>query len=135
MNRELRNAKNLSDKHLMLFLLMNEWVKVKQENKSVEEYLLSLGYSDIAVYGTSYVGQRLCDELCDSKVNIKYCIDQKGSGNYKGCTIVPLSRECEAVDAIIVTPIFYFEEIRSQITKVMDVPIISIEEIIYGLSD
>lgn len=135
MNKELFNAKNLSDKHLMLFLLMNEWVKAKQMNKFVDAYLLAQGYRTIAVYGMSYVGQRLCDELCDSKVKIKYCMDQKGSGNYRGYTIFPLNKECEPVDVIVVTAIFHFEEIRSQIAKIMNVPIVSIEEIIYELTD
>ncbi|RRK34649.1 hypothetical protein EBB54_27405 [Schaedlerella arabinosiphila] len=134
MNRELRKAKNLSDKHLMLFLLMNEWLKAKQRDRSVEEYLLKAGYKEIAVYGVSYVGQRFCDELQGSRsIKIRYCIDQKGSGSYKGYDIRPLTGKNEDVDAVIVTPIFYFEEIKSQIEKVVTAEVISIEEIIYGL--
>lgn len=133
---KLKNVQNMSDKHLMLFLLMNEWVKAKQENKSIEEYLICAGYHSVAVYGMSYAGQRLCDELDNCNVTIKYCIDQRGSGNYKGHNIVPLSEKCEYVDVVIVTPIFYYEEIKNEILKVFpDFSVLSLEEIIYDLTN
>ena len=135
MNSELRKAKNLSDKHLMLFLLMNEWVKVKQANKSVSEFLLNEGYRRIAIYGMSYVGQRLYDELMDSDVEIIACIDQKGGGTYFNHNIVSVDKLPDDIDAIIVTPIFYFEEIKKNLEKNVLANIVSLEEIIYGLGE
>ena len=135
MNSELRKAKNLSDKHLMLFLLMNEWVKVKQANKSVSEFLLNEGYRRIAIYGMSYVGQRLYDELMDSDVEIIACIDQKGGGTYFNHNIVDVDKLPSDIDAIIVTPIFYFEEIKKNLEKNVLANIVSLEEIIYGLGE
>lgn len=135
MNRELKKAKNLSDKHLMLFLLMNEWVKVKQQNKSIEGCLLKLGYKKIAIYGMSYAGQRLFDELLNTSAEIVCCIDQKSGGIYRGYEIIP-AKECpDGVDVVIVTPIFYYDEIRQQLERGISARIISLEEVIYGLSD
>ena len=48
---ELEKAKNMSDKHLALFLMMNQWVKVKQEGKSLVTYLEKNDYKKIAIYG------------------------------------------------------------------------------------
>ena len=31
----VEKTKNLSDKHLALFMMMNQWVKVKQEGKNL----------------------------------------------------------------------------------------------------
>lgn len=135
MNSELRKAKNLSDKHLMLFLLMNEWVKVKQANKSVSGFLLNEGYRRIAIYGMSYAGQRLYDELMDSDVEIIACIDQKGGGTYSNHNIVDVDKLPSDIDAIIVTPIFYFEEIKKNLEKNVLANIVSLEEIIYGLGE
>ena len=39
--------------------------------------------------------------------------------------------ELESVDAIIVTPIYYFEEIEGKLVEKVDCPIISIEDIMY----
>ena len=135
LNSELRKAKNLSDKHLMLFLLMNEWVKVKQANKSVSGYLLNRGYRRIAIYGMSYAGQRLYDELMDSDVEIIACIDQKGGGTYYNHGIVDAGKMPIDIDAIIVTPIFYFEEIKHSLEKSSTANIISLEQIIYELGE
>lgn len=135
MNRELKKAKNLSDKHLMLFLLMNEWVKVKQQGKSVEQSLTGQGLRKIGIYGMSYAGQRLCDELTDTSIEIACCMDQKGGGTYKGHGIVS-AKECpKKLDAVIVTPIFYYDEIRQQLERRINAQIISLEEVVYGLSD
>ena len=138
MNSELRKAKNLSDKHLMLFLLMNEWVKVKQADKSVSGYLSDKGYRKIAIYGMSYAGQRLYDELAGSNVEIIYCMDQKGGGTYRNHSIKGV-RGFDGlqgkIDAVIVTPIFYYEEIRQTIEKNTEADIISLEEIIYELGE
>ena len=37
--------KEYSDKHLALFLLMNQWVRVKQEGKSLSDYFEKNGYT------------------------------------------------------------------------------------------
>lgn len=36
---ETEKAKSMSDKHLALFLMMNQWVKVKQQGKNLSSYL------------------------------------------------------------------------------------------------
>ncbi len=135
MNSELKKAKNLSDKHLMLFLLMNEWVKIKQKNKSVAESLIKQGYQKIAIYGMSYAGQRLCDELDGSGVEIVGCMDQKNGGMYLGHRITSVDGIPDNADAIIVTPIFYFEEIKERLEGKTKAKIISLEEVIYGLNE
>lgn len=37
-------TKSMSDKHLALFLMMNQWVKVKQEGKNLAEYFKGNSY-------------------------------------------------------------------------------------------
>lgn len=135
MNHELKKAKNLSDKHLMLFLLMNEWVKVKQQNKSIADSLIEQGYKRIGIYGMSYAGQRLYDELADTPIEIVCCMDQKSGGTYRGHEIITVKDCPDEIDVIIVTPIFFYNEIRQQLERSVIAGIISLEEVIYGLSD
>ena len=61
--KQLRNIESYSDKHLKLFLLMNQWVKIKQKGKNLESYFKKNGFKRIAVYGMSYVGETLVEEL------------------------------------------------------------------------
>lgn len=136
MNAELKKAKNLSDKHLMMFLLMNEWVKVKQQNKSIAQYLKIRGISSLAIYGMSYIGQRLVDELLDSEIKIVKLYDAKSGGKYRGMDIVSAEKGSDSLhDAVIVTPIFYYDEICESLTKKGFARTINIEEIIYGMTN
>ena len=43
MGNKMMEWENLSNKHLSLFLLMNRWVKVKQEGKNLADYLKQEG--------------------------------------------------------------------------------------------
>lgn len=123
--------RDMSDKHLALFLMMNQWVAVKQEGKNLADYLERMGYGTIAIYGMSYAGERLREELKDSSVQIKYGIDQKAGSIYSDIDLVTLEDELEPVDAVIVTPIFFFDEIEEKLSQKLDCPIISLEDILY----
>ena len=121
----------MSDKHLALFLMMNQWVKVKQEGKNLASYFEKNGYKTIAVYGMSYAGETLVNELKDSQIELKYGIDKNANHLYADMDIVTLDDSLEEVDAVVVTPIFFFEEIEEQLSQVLDCPIISLEDILY----
>ena len=56
-------TRELAEKHLALFLMMNQWVKVKQEGKNLSCYFEKNGYKKIAIYGMSYAGETLLEEL------------------------------------------------------------------------
>ena len=49
----IKKSKNLSDKHLALFFMMNQWVKIKQEGKNIVSYFERTSYKKIAIYGMS----------------------------------------------------------------------------------
>ena len=122
---------NMSDKHLGLFLLMNQWVQVKQEGKNLSSYFENNGYKRIAIYGMSYVGETLLEELKNTKTEVKYSIDKNANALYADINIVSPDGELEEVDAIVVTSIFYMDEIEEMLSKKVSYPIISLEDILY----
>lgn len=121
----------LSDKHLALYMLMNQWVQVKQEGKSLVSYFEANEYTNIAIYGMNYVGQTLYRELENSLITIKYAIDQNAENIYADCEVLTMEDDLENVDAVIVTPIYYFDEIERKLREKVDCPIISVEDIVY----
>lgn len=131
MGNSVTEWKNMSDKHLALFLLMNQWVKVKQEGKNLAEYFEREGYHEIAIYGMSYAGETFADELQGSDVKIKYGIDKKADTIYAEFDVISPDEELEEVDAIVVTSITFFDEIEELLSKKVDCPIISLEDILY----
>lgn len=121
----------MSNKHLALFQMMNEWVKVKQEGKNLYSYFESNGYKKIAIYGMSYAGERLVDELKNTSVEVAYAIDQRADSLCADVDIVTMNDALEKVDAIVVTAITFFDEIEDNLVEKIDCPIISLEDILY----
>lgn len=128
---EKEKAKAMSDKHLALFLMMNQWVKVKQEGKNLAEYFKRNGYKKIAVYGMSYAGETLVDELRGSEIEIAYGIDRNTNGIYSDMNIFSIEDELGEVDVVIVTAITFFDEISERLSEKMRCPIFSLEDILY----
>lgn len=132
-NNQFNEKTELSNKHLSLFLLMNQWVKVKQEGKNIADYLKREGYKKIAIYGMSYVGETLASELAETDIEIAYGIDRKADEVYADFNILSPKDALEDVDAIIVTAIFYYDEIKEILSKKMNCPILSLEDILYEI--
>lgn len=124
-------SKNMSDKHLALFLMMNQWVKVKQEGKNLSEYFKKNGYQKIAVYGMSYAGETLVDELKSGGIEVAYGIDRNADSLYSDVEVCSMEDELGEVDAVVVTAITFFDDIEKKLSEKMDCPIISLEDVLY----
>lgn len=127
------NWEEMSDKHLALMQLMNRWLQTKQQGKSVTDYLHRNNISTIAIYGASYVGERLYSELENTDIKVKYAIDNDKVSISAPINVCSLSDDLEKVDAIIVTPVFHYDEIEQAIKKVTDSRIIYLEDILYDI--
>lgn len=132
-NEKQEKAKKMSDKHLDLYLLMDQWVAVKQEGKNLSEYFERKGYKSIAIYGMSYVGKRLVEELKGSGIEIKYGIDKNANNIASDLDIYSIEDDLMNVDVIVVTPITFFDEIEEKLSVKYNGPIISLDEIVYGI--
>lgn len=127
------SIQTMSDKHFSLFLMMNQWVKVKQERKSLAEYFKKEGYKNIAIYGMSYAGETLLEELKDTDIHVAYGIDKGAESIYAEIKIVSPDDNLQEVDVIVVTAITFFEDIEEKLSKKVNCPIVSLEDILYEL--
>lgn len=128
---KLDEMQELSGRHLALFLMMNQWVKVKQEGKNLSLYFEKNNYKKIAIYGMSYVGETLLDELKNTGVEVAYGIDRNAESIYADVDIVSMSDDLEQVDAVVVTAITFFDEIEAQLSARLNCPIISLEDMLH----
>lgn len=132
-NGKLKQMYDKSQKHFELFRMMSQWVKVKQEGKHLSSYLEENGYRKIAVYGISYAGEALINELKGTGIEIAYGIDRNADYISTDINIVPADAPLEEVDAIIVTAVTFFAEIQEKLCEKADCPIISLEDVLYGV--
>ncbi len=121
----------MSSKHLNLFLLLNQWVKVKQEGKNLSAYFEQNNYKRIAIYGMSYAGETLIEELKGTNVEVVYGIDQNADAIYADVDVITMEDTLEDVDAIVVTAITFFDEIEEKLSEKIDCPVLSLEDILY----
>ena len=127
----LNIVRSYRDKHLALFLMMNEWVKVKQQGKNLADFFVKNGYKKIAIYGMSYAGETLVDELKGSEVTVAYGIDKNADSLYADVEIVSMEDDLEEVDAIVVPASTFFDEIEEKLAEKVDCEIISLEDVLY----
>ena len=132
-SEEKSKIQKTADKHFELFMLMNQWIKVKQDGKNIASFFESNGYKKIAIYGMSYLGEALIYELNKSNIEIAYGIDRSSDGIYVDINILSIDDFLDEVDAIVVTAITYFEEIKEILQDKVDCPIISLEDILYEI--
>jgi len=131
--KRLDKAQAMSDKHLQLYRMTNEWLKTKQEGKSLAGFLKKLGYKTVAVYGMGITGDRVLDELENTDIEVKYCIDQNAKNIYSVVNVLSPNETLEEVDAVIVTTITFFDQIENTLSKKLKSKIVALDDLIYDM--
>lgn len=121
------------DKFKNYYNMLNQWLMIKQEGKSLEKWFIENEYKTVAIYGMGEMGNRLYDELKNTSIEVKYGIDKNAGSTYSDLEVLSIDDCLEEVDVVIVTAIFAFDEIEEEIGDVILTPIISLEDIIYEL--
>lgn len=132
-SKKEKECRNMSDKHLALFLLMNEWLRTKQEGKEIKKYFEKNGYKSIAIYGFSYVGERLLDELQNCGLDVKYGIDRNVDSIYSDIDVYSPEDLLPEADVVVVTAVYFYDEIRNALIDKVSCPIVSLEDILYEM--
>lgn len=129
------NDKEIALKNDALLNMMIRWMTVKLQNKSVGRYLNERRFNNIAIYGMGNIGVCLCAELKHSGVNVLYGIDLQAD-----CldASVPIMKPDEIkadlpVDAIVVTSIYYFNNIYNNLKDKCTCEIIALNDILLNM--
>lgn len=116
------------------YWLLNHWLEIKNEGKSVASYFMDKGYRHIAIYGMAELGNRLMEDLDGSSICVDYGID------HNICNSIARIREIyypeddlPETQAIVVSPYAAFEAIRKTLAERVDCPIISLEEVVWSV--
>lgn len=123
----------LANKHLAIMKLYDQWMRTKQEGKSVINYFHNNGIGSIAIYGMSFVGQRLYEELRDSDIEVRFAIDKNAESIYCDIEVIDPNDDFPDADAIVVTATYFFNEIEEMLENKVDTRILSFEDILYDI--
>lgn len=133
MSKNIDKYRKLTDKNLALFLLYNNWLKIKLAGGSIREYVEKEGYKSVAIYGMSHVGERLLEELKGSDVEIKYAIDRRASWIYSDIELYSPDDNLPDVDVVVVTAVYFFDEVYNNLKDKVRCPIISLEDVLCNM--
>lgn len=132
-HRRLANASQIASKYVFLFQLMNYWMTQKQNNVNIGEYLQYKGYRHIAIYGMSHMGLNLVRELKDWDIQVDYAIDKNKDNLFTDIKTFLPEEVLYDVDAIIVTVLDHFVEIKELLKEKVMCPILSLEDLLYEM--
>lgn len=113
--------------------ILSQWMLAQVSGKKIGDYLSGEGYRKIAVYGINDMGELLLKELKDCPVQIAYAVDKRADEIDVDVDVLKPDAELPEVDLLIVTTSLYFEEIKLDMGKKMQCPIISLEGILCEL--
>ncbi len=111
----------------------SSWMKNKQSGKSITTFLEKNHFYNIAIYGMHHLGEVLLKELQEKNITVSYAIDKNADTMKTSIKMFRPDEELDEVDAIIVTPIFYFDEIERQLSRKVKCAIISLKDVIENM--
>lgn len=131
--KKLKEAYEVINKNDVIIQLFNQWMALRQSGITLDEYFVNNDYKSIAIYGMSCVGERLYEELRESPIVVKYAIDKRAEDIFADIEVLRPDAVLDEVDAVVVTAIYYYDDIERELSEVFDCPIISLEDVIEDL--
>lgn len=132
--KRIDKAEENTDKFRCFYHLLTQWIALKQYGKNLKEYFEINGYKTVAVYGMKELGERLVEELKDSGIEVKYVVDKDTNSIVTDLPKYSPDEKLDVVDVMVVTAIYYYQDIEEKMSKKVDFPIISLEDVVYGLA-
>lgn len=124
------------EKYKAYYFFVAQWMHEKDLGHTIDGFLKQNKINKIAIYGAGAIGKLLYEELEKTSIQTVFFIDKNAEyidtlfGNIK---VYEMNRVSEApkVDAIIITPFYYYGSIFNALRKIDgEVKILSIEKIV-----
>lgn len=129
------SEEEMKNKMLKYYITLNNWIGKKQKNINLSSYFEKMGYKSVAIYGMKEVGERLYDELKDTKTEVKYAIDQNAESIYADIDVYLPDDKLPEADVIVVTATYYYNSILNNIKDKVCCPIVSLDDVIAGAEE
>lgn len=125
----INDYKRRMKRNLSNMLLFNDWLEFLYSGGKVEQYFYNHGYKRIMIYGNGYIGKRLQQALEQTDIEVAAVMDKAVSSDERGL-VTGIDSSIPDVDCIVITPVYYYDEIFSMLHKKTKLPLVNIQEII-----
>lgn len=118
----------LSEKKFQMYYnIFNRWLFLRQNGFSIVEILLEKNFNNVIVYGMREFGERLLFDLEEAGIHVVCVIDQNKENICCEKKVISLDELIPKSDAIIVTPVWDYNQIENTLKKRVNCAIISLE--------
>lgn len=126
--------KEVVDKDELIILTLLQWVQIEHEKKKIETILYEMRCKNVAIYGYGHLGRLLAKNLQGTELNLACIIDKNKNLPCEEFKLYSPYDELPQVEAIIVTSVYFFDEIKAELRDLLpDVEILSLYDILYQL--
>lgn len=129
-NTELDKSNDEINKFREFYGILNYWLTLKEENQCLETFFVQHNYKTVAIYGMKDLGIHLLEELKDTSVQVKYGIDKNANCIYTDIDVYASFDNLPKVDVIVVTAVHYFDQIKEELSRYVDIPVISLADVL-----
>lgn len=133
--RKIEEKDAITKKDNLIKESLTQWVRIEHERKSISALLNQMGYKKVAIYGYGFLGKALERVLQgDNNVVLSCVIDKNAHFTEHGNRILQPKDGLPELDVIIVTSLFYYEEINEELKSFgIQADIISLDALLFQL--
>lgn len=134
--KKLKDIDGIVKKNDMLIKAYDKWMQLEENGKTISDILHTHGYRTVAIYGMGCLGKRLYERLKAEGTDILCGIDKNAHYMYKNLYVYAIDDDdLPEADVIIVTPIYFYDEIRDTIREYRNVDVCSLYKLFDDIYD
>jgi len=125
----INNYKARTERNSANMIVLNDWINFIYSGESIVQYFNKNGFHRIMIYGIGLIGARLQQALGQTDIEVVAVMDKAAHSDTDGM-VIGTEADIPDVDCIVVTPVYYYDEIYSMLAERTKVPIVSIKDIL-----
>lgn len=129
--RKARGYEKRIDQYGSYWRLMDKWLSLKEENRSLADILEKKHIYKVAIYGVGMLGKHLINDLLDSNIEIVCAMDKKVIDKKYDFPVIQIVEKIPdgipESDVVIITPVYEFSNIKKLFEKKKMENVISLE--------
>ena len=115
--------------------IMDQWLTLYEEGRSISDILKEENCYRIAVYGMGVMGMHLIDSLKNSGVKVIYVLDEKSVEYCNGIVTKTLEDDLDVVDVVIYTNPCEKMDVIKKIKDKFSCKVISLADVVFSNLD
>lgn len=125
---------NKLQKNMLFYWILTRWMDAHLRGCRLSHILRKNDYQCIAIYGYAEIGKMFYKELEQDQFKVSYIMDKRyQDADKKAPNVFPPQKGLPEVDAVIVTAVYYFDEIKEELSRLDFKNIISFRDLIESL--